>query len=353
VANPIVWLLLGRKAGDNSQVLALADALGIPFEQKSVEARSWELLTHLLPWPSLAGIDRGLSSPLQAPWPDLLLTAGRRNEPVAHWIKRQSGGRCALVQLGRPWSSLSRWDLIVSTPQYFLPPLDNVLVNRLPLHSRRCPEAGLVSALSVRLGEMPRPYIAVLVGGDSGRFVFTPGKGRRLGRQLNQLAQTSGGSLLLTDSARTPDESFDALLGEISVPQYCFRWGASVESNPYQAFLELADQLVVTGESMSMLGEAAATGKPLHIFDMGDDGRPWWRHLHNYRVKPLSHHAAMRFGPRRMRRDVGNIQQALVGSGQAVWLGERHAARQDAIQLDRRELELTAARVRALLPTSA
>ena len=69
-----------------------------------------------------------------------------------------------------------------------------------------------------------------------------------------------------------------------------------------------------------MLGEAAATGRPLFIFDVGDGDTAWWRLSHNYRYKPLSHHFAMRFGPQRMRRDVGKIQSALVASGQAMWL---------------------------------
>ena len=71
-----------------------------------------------------------------------------------------------------------------------------------------------------------------------------------------------------------------------------------------------------------MLGEASAMGRPLFIFDMGDGPGPWWRLPHNFRYKPLSHRFAMRFGPPRMRRDVGNIQDALVEGGQARWLRE-------------------------------
>ena len=76
----------------------------------------------------------------------------------------------------------------------------------------------------------------------------------------------------------------------------------------------------MTGESMSMLGEAVDTGRPLYIFDVGDGAARWWSLPHNFRYKPLSHHFAMRFGPVRMRRDVGNIQNALVVSGRAKWL---------------------------------
>ena len=107
-----VWCLLGRKAGDNRQVRALADELGWGYEQKQIVARPWELLPHLSLGVTLAGIDRGASTPLEPPWPDLVITAGRRNEPVARWIKHQSGGAAKIVHVGRPWASPERWDLV-------------------------------------------------------------------------------------------------------------------------------------------------------------------------------------------------------------------------------------------------
>ena len=66
-----LWVLLGRKAGDNTQVLALAGALGWPVEEKRIRARAWELLPHLVLGKTLLGIDRAASSALEPPWPDL------------------------------------------------------------------------------------------------------------------------------------------------------------------------------------------------------------------------------------------------------------------------------------------
>jgi mitochondrial fission protein ELM1 len=315
-----VWCLLGKKAGDNTQVRALADELGFGYEEKHILAQPWELLVHLGPRGSLAGIDRHASSALEPPWPDLVITAGRRNEPVAQWIRDRSGGRTRLVHIGRPWAPLRDWDLIVTTPQYFLPQQDNILHNSLPLHRVAVEEMEAAgAALEPGLEELPRPWIAVLVGGDSGRFVMTPGKGERLGSLALGLAAVSGGSLLVTDSPRTPADAGDALQGQLAGPHFCYRWSSGGE-NPYRGLLALADAFVVTGESMSMLGEAADTGKPLYIFDMGDGDAHWWMLPHNYRYKPLSHHVAMALGPRRMRRDVGRIQDGLVDSGRARWL---------------------------------
>ncbi|MDX1733996.1 MAG: mitochondrial fission ELM1 family protein [Halioglobus sp.] len=317
-----VWCLLGRKAGDNTQVLALANELGLGFEEKRILARPWELLTHLGLRVTLAGIDRGASSDLAPPWPDLVISAGRRNEPVARWIQRQSGGRTRLVHMGRPWAPLAAWDLIVTTPQYFLPEAPNILHNTLPLHRVTAAQAEEAAGhWQQRLQELPRPWIAVLVGGDSGRYVFTPDKGARLGSLANALAESSGGSLLLTDSPRTPAAAADALETQLDVPAFSYRFSRGGD-NPYQGLLALADAFVVTGESMSMLGEAAETGRPLYIFDPGDGDTPWWHLPHAWRYKPLSHRFAMRFGPRRMRRDIGRIQWALVDSGRAEWLEE-------------------------------
>ena len=286
-----------------------------------------------------------------------MISAGRRNEPVARWIQRQSGGQTRLVHIGRPWAPLAAWDLVVTTPQYFLPRQSNTRHNNLPLHRMADKDLAAAGAeLRERYSELPRPWIAVFLGGDSGKFVFTAQKGARLGRLCEQLVSREGGSLLLTDSPRTPRDAGDALAAELSVPHSYHRWGDS-GPNPYQGLLDQADAFIVTGESMSMLAEAAARSRPLLIFDIGDGDTPWWRLPHAWRYKPLSHRFAMRFGPGRMRRDVGRIQDALVADGGAVWLSQGQldnaltapAEGSSLSNLAERELRETAEAVRRLV----
>ena len=134
---PRVWLMMGQKAGDNSQVLALAEAVGWPFEIKRFTYKPYELVTNVTIGVTLAGIDQEHSSVLEAPWPDLILSAGRRNEPACRWVKEQAakqGKRVRIVHVGRPWARIEHFDLIVTTPQYRLPVRPNVLHNKTPLH---------------------------------------------------------------------------------------------------------------------------------------------------------------------------------------------------------------------------
>src|SRR5690554_6857864 len=168
---PRVWLLMGHRAGDNSQVQALGEALGWPFEIKRFVYQPWERLVNLPFASTLAGVVKERSSSLGPPWPDLVISAGRRNEPIARWIRRHADRPVRLVHVGRPWAALESWDLVVTTPQYRLPRLANVLHNETPLHRvtpERLQEAAAV--WEARLAHLPRPRIAVLAGGRSGPY---------------------------------------------------------------------------------------------------------------------------------------------------------------------------------------
>ncbi len=348
---PQVWILRGPKAGDYAQLQLLARALDVPSVTKHLVFRRWELLLHARPRPTLAALDRAASDALVAPWPDLVLTAGRRNELVARWIRDASGGRSRLVHVGRPWSHPSRFDLVVSNRQYWLDSGANVLVNDLPLTDLTAaslePER---QAWSAKWNALPRPWTVLLVGGDSGPLVFTPEHARELARQINARVAGSRGSLLLTTSARTPTRSADALLATLHAPAFVYRWPSN-DANPFRGLLACGDEFVVTADSMSMLAEACATGKPVYLFDYSDSSSDTagGSRASAFRWKPLVHRLAMSIGPIRMRRDVRRIHAALLDAGRIQRLDAigvdsmRVTASNSAIDLAR-----TVERVRAL-----
>jgi mitochondrial fission protein ELM1 len=335
------WLLMGHKMGDNAQLLALIEALNYPYESKRLVYRRTELLTNLLAGPNLHGIVRARSDALAPPWPDLVLTAGRRNEPVARWIRQQAaseGKRARLVHVGRPWSRPENFDLIVTSPQYNLPNAPNVLHNEAPLHrvtAERLAEAA--SRWAERLAHLPEPRIAVFLGGHAGPYLFDREAGALLGSIVDAMVKAHHGSLLVTTSARTPRETGDAFVASITVPALIHRWRPDGGENPYFGFLACADEAVVSADSMSMLVEVIAAGKPVHIFDLerGPQAhRPPWpsgrsirpRHLKE-RVEGLIgrhlwHRVGQALGPAQLRRDLRAIPREQVAKGRATWLGE-------------------------------
>lgn len=364
VSPPCVWVMMGHKAGDNSQILALAEALGWPFEIKRLTYRPTELLTNLLAPLTLLGIVRRKSSPLAPPWPDLIISAGRRNEPPCRWIQARAGKRVRLVHCGRPWAALEKFDLVVTTPQYRLPRRANVLHNLTPL--QRVSTARLEEARALwqpKLAHLPRPHIAVMVGGNAGPYVLDAEAATLLGRAANAFAAKAGGSLLVTTSARTPKSAVGALAAALDGPHELYRWTPEAAAdNPYFGYLAIADQFIVTCESMSMLAEACSTCKPVHMFDL-DTGpqlkwplleglighvpvSSWSRRLRRLRFQPLVYRTAMVTGPRRLTRDTRIIQRRLIAARRAVWLGQDFPPGPPPPPLD--DVARAAARVKAL-----
>lgn len=267
-ARPTVWVLLGKGTGGNAQMLSLAETLAWPYETKHLVYSRYSHCPNLLLGASALGIDRRCSTALEPPWPDLVIAGSRRSAAVSRWIKHQSGGRTRLVHLMHTQAPLEHFDLIITTPQYRLPARANVLHNAAPLTSIDPARVAAAKAQwTARFAHLPRPYTALLVGGNSSSYVLDASTAERLGRATSAQVRRSGGALLATTSARTPADACDALLAAIDCPAFVHRWRSNDPENPYVALLGLADRFVVTADSASLLADACTTGQPVEVFD--------------------------------------------------------------------------------------
>jgi hypothetical protein len=309
----------------------LAEALGWPYEIKRLSYTSIDWLPGLLRLKSLVGIDRSSSSKLAPPWPDLVISAGMRNEPVCRWIRAQSGNRTQLVQVGRPWVRIEEIDLVITTPQYRLPERDNVLHNTGTLNLVSTESlASAADRWSDSLGCCKKPITGVVLGGNSGPYTFGPNAAARMATILSRTSTKEKGSLAITTSTRTSPRSIDAFLNSIDCPYFLYRWAQdSADENPYLGILSLSDKIVVTSDSVSMISEAVSTGKPVCIYDLEEpqlatdsppvSGRDFRVAAHLYRL-------LMRHGHKRLTRDLTLFHQKLIESGRATWLGETASA---------------------------
>jgi mitochondrial fission protein ELM1 len=349
-STPRVWLVTGYRAGERSQVIGLGEALGWPFELKELGYRKTEFRTSLFRGSDLRGIRLEASSPLAPPWPDLVISAGMRNEPVCRWIRRQSGGRTRIVHIGRPWATLERFDLVITTPQYRLAERENVLHNATTLH--RVTPARLEAEArrwTARFDDLPRPFTGVILGGNSGPYTMGAKAATRIAEQASTMAERSGGSLLVSTSSRTPAAAVEVLRHKLRVPHYLYRWQPGDTDNPYFALLALSDALIVSADSIAMLSEACATGKPVYMAELGGYGYPMRSPSTlavDFRPGALAYSWLMRLGPKRLSRDICLVHRRLREQGRAVWLGEEFQARGESGETD---LQRAVARVRALL----
>ena len=197
--------------------------------------------------------------------------------------------------------------------------------NTLTLHGvSRDRLATAAAEWEAELSHLPRPYIAVIAGGDSGPFTFGPGAATRLARQASDRVRESGGSLLVSTSSRTSREAVEALQAGIDVSNYFYTWQRDDAANPYFGMLALADQLIVTADSIAMLSEACATGSPVWMFDLGGM-RDGYTIRKDFRWSALLYGILLRWFWQPLSRDITLVHQQLLESGRVSWLGDPQA----------------------------
>jgi uncharacterized protein len=262
---PQIWVLHDGKIGMANQVTGLAEALGWPITQKHLAIRPpWRYLPPGL-WlaPALAIDPAGAR--LQPPWPDIVIGCGRNSVAPARMIKRASGGRAFWVQVQDPRFARSEIDLIVA-PRHDPAPGENVFRTLGAVH-RVTPEklAADAARWAPTFAVLPRPLVAVLIGGDNSVYRLTEERFGALCDRLVALAK-SGVGLAITPSRRTGDTQ-RAMLQKRLAGLPAFIWDGSGD-NPYFAMLGTADAIIATADSVSMISEAASTGKPVHIIEL-------------------------------------------------------------------------------------
>ncbi len=255
MTSPRIWVLLGARTGDNNQALALAEALGLPFEVKSLDYNRLQALSVWLP-PTAATLTAAAKDGLKAPWPDLVIAIGRRSVPVARWIRKQSGGRSKLVRIGHPRIDPKLFDLVITTRQYPVPPGDNVVL--LPVAMSRFVEPPVLTSAEEEFVRRVSPFRMVAIGGAT-KYWQLP-----VERIVDAIAQPFAGTIVAVTSRRT-DPAIVARLKAMDVEL------VDGPSPRFAVLLDRAAEIFVTGDSVSMISEAVLTGKPVAIIPIEQD----------------------------------------------------------------------------------
>ncbi len=355
---PRIWLVLGDKPGDNAQLKRIADSLDLPYATKHLVPKEEYRLGKPRFRATLEHLDPDHSDSLTAPWPELVITTGRRHAMAALWIKKQSPAT-RLVLLGRPRRWIERFDLVIALPQYQVPDLPRVLHLSLPLmRADRRSVSTAAERWKSRLGTLPKPVIAVLVGGPTQPFRFDSAVTEQLVSTCRSLQQRYRGSLYFLTSRRTSPEIVATLKARLPTDARLYEWKQDSTDNPYLALLGLADYFVVSGDSVSMMMEVADLQKPLAIYRL--PVYPWGRAWQSL-LRRLHAGNAERFIDRLLgspgkllyasgiagyARDLTRIHSKLEKAGLAVYTGQPFV--QPAAGLPD-ELGLVRARILSLL----
>lgn len=266
--NISVWIIIDEKVGNANQAIAVAKAMGGDFETKKLNYNFLAFLPNRLKFDSLIGIDLASSSKIESPYPDLVISSGRKTAAVSRYIKKNNP-KTFTMHLMSPDLPFDDFNLVclpfhdkalnqskysnilytIGAPSY----LDK---NKMKLEG---------SILKEKLSNLKGPFVSVIIGGKTKDGDYTSKELEWLIGKASDLALSINGSLLITTSRRT-DPSL-SIKQYIKAPYFFYDWHQEkAQNNPYIGFLSLSDYFIVTGDSISSCSEALSTGKPVYIY---------------------------------------------------------------------------------------
>lgn len=262
---PRIWLLLGTKTGDNAQVMRAAQAMGFGFETKRLVLKPEFETAKPKVSASLEIFTERARQDLVGPWPDLVITIGRRLSMAALWVKEKSGGKTKIALFNAPKGRRDEFDLIVAPAYYDLADSAKLLRIGLPLIAADAEKlAAARDGFAGTIGALPKPLHVLLLGGDMGSQAMDASFATDIVRRMRK-AHAKTGTIYVSTSRRTPEAAAVAVAGELRDGDVLYRWTAGDAGNPYYGLLAHGSDFTITADSLSMLTEVARLAKPIAI----------------------------------------------------------------------------------------
>jgi mitochondrial fission protein ELM1 len=256
------WILHDGHAGNRRQAAALADAMGLSWQERVLQSQPparWFAPRKLAGTAGSFGGD--FAAALREHPPSLAIGCGRQ-AALATRFARDAGART--VQILDPRIDPRHWDLVIA-PEHDGLVGANVITLAGSLHPI---DAGWLQRARDRcpaLGLLPGPRTAVLLGGPTNAVRFDRSAFEVMMAKLEYGLAQGGGSLLICGSRRTPTE-VRALVRERYGADPGIVWMDEADGeNPYAGVLGWAQRIVVSPDSVNMISEACATSVPVYV----------------------------------------------------------------------------------------
>jgi hypothetical protein len=318
---PRIWVLCGNKIGDNAQVLRAVGAMRVDYAVRNIVLLPQFDTAKPRVAATLDHIDMAKSDRLEPPWPDLVVTIGRRLSSVALWIKQQSSDATRIALFNPPKGGASKFDLIIAPVYYSAKPgpalcrvnLPLIAVDAVKLAEARLRFADVLAAL-------PCPLHVLLLGGATKQMRLDgPAVADIIKRMRSSFA--NNGSIYVCTSRRTSPAAIEGARARLGPVDRIYRWTPGDSENPYLGLLAHGDTFTVTGDSLSMLTEVTRLGRPLVIAELPPRNALVERLFG--KAPPAMVHRLVRWLSDRQVRDFRGFHQFLCTGGYAVMLGER------------------------------
>ena len=252
-------LLTEGMHGMISQVEGLAKALDLDFIHEKIELNNfWKLIP-----PKITPISNFVFKNKIDNNFNVVISCGRKSVIPSLFLKKKFKDKITNIHIQDPKVSLSNFDFVVA-PEHDGLMGENVISSKGAIHYLTEKELDEnISYLKPRINK--EKIVTLIVGGPNKYYDYKETEIENIFYKIKQNFLNNGYQLILIPSMRTPKNVIEKAKGYFDNNQVII---TDIDKKAYLSSLRLADHIVVTCDSTSMISEAAITAKPIYVAHM-------------------------------------------------------------------------------------
>ena len=251
-------LLTQGMHGMISQVEGLAKALDIDFTHHTVEPKNfWKVIP-----PKLTPISQSVYKKIDHDDFDVIISCGRKSVIPSIHLKKKANKKVFNIHIQDPKVDLKHFDFIVA-PEHDAIEGQNVISTKGAIHYLTENEINEnKDYLNSFIKKDDRKIWTLILGGPTKYYDYSTKNMKHIFTMLYKLLKKHDFQLVVIPSMRTP-------INTIHYAKEFFGDNHTVimdvDKKAYLSALAIAENIIVTCDSSSMISEAALTGKPIYV----------------------------------------------------------------------------------------
>ena len=240
-----------------SQVEGLAKALDLDYFHEKIELNSpWNLVP-----PSLTPLKKFVFKNEINKDYDVIISCGRKSVVPSIVLKKNSTKKVVNIHIQNPKVSVKNFDFIV-VPDHDSINGPNILVSKGAIHYLTIDEINKAKDYLLNKIEKEKEVVTLILGGPTKYYNYSNENIIQIFSKINKQMLEKNLQLIVIPSNRTPKKIIQ--FAKEYFNKNCLIVD-TVDKKAYLSSLALANYVVVTCDSSSMISEAALTGKPIYV----------------------------------------------------------------------------------------
>tara|TARA_X000000368_G_scaffold410567_1_gene394233 strand:+ start:285 stop:1235 length:951 start_codon:yes stop_codon:yes gene_type:complete len=249
-------LLTQGMHGMVSQVEGLANGLKLRFRHQKVKLKPfWNFIP-----PKFTPISENLLTDKFVCDSKIIISCGRKSVITSIALKKRFGKEIFNIHIQDPKVSLKNFDLIIC-PEHDKLSGDNVLSTKGSIHYLTKKEI-TDNSKYLRLNKEKKKLVSFIIGGPNKYYGYSEDDVHYVFNKIKALFTPDKYKIVVIPSYRTPEVVIKKAFNTFSFNHHVVK---EINKKAYLSSLAIADYIIVTCDSTSMISEAAITGKPVYV----------------------------------------------------------------------------------------